>query len=208
MYCKYCGKEIPVNSKFCRYCGNEIKMSTNDTKTPKVGSIKMVDKRKKIYGGFIIRLGAYFADLLGLLLIAFMLGTVLYMFLDERVVDSLLDSIPDVIYGYFAYVIYNTITLTIWSTTFGKYLYGLRVSNEDNSNLNFGESLTRSLLQPFSTIFFGIGYWKLNKNTKRQAWHDKTAKTVVTKVEKNLIPAYIVTAIASIVWYYFSYMLE
>ena len=24
MYCRYCGKEIPEDSRFCKYCGKEL----------------------------------------------------------------------------------------------------------------------------------------------------------------------------------------
>lgn len=31
-YCKFCGKEIEVNSKFCGYCGNSLESNNNQIK--------------------------------------------------------------------------------------------------------------------------------------------------------------------------------
>lgn len=39
MYCKYCGKELPENSKFCSYCGRNL----NDTQTEQEKSSQETD---------------------------------------------------------------------------------------------------------------------------------------------------------------------
>mgnify|MGYP001564100041 CR=1 FL=1 len=206
MYCKHCGKEIPENSKFCRYCGNQLTVSNKAHVVAE--EAHQVGSERVEYAGFWVRFGAYVADLSGMFLISFLIGVVLYAFLDETTADSLIDSTPDFIYGYFAYAIYNTISLSVFSTTFGKYLYGLSVTTENNESLTFGRSLKRSLLQPLSTLFFGAGYWNMGKNPKNQAWHDKSVGTVVVRKQRNLVFAYIVTLIALIAWAYFAYGLE
>jgi uncharacterized RDD family membrane protein YckC len=208
MFCKYCGKEIPENSKFCRYCGKSLD-STSRKEHPEVLSDSLSETSENVqYAGFWVRLGAYLADMSGLFLISILMGIVLYTFLDETTADSLIDNTPDFIYGYIAYAIYSTISLSIFSTTFGKYLYGLRIVNDRGENLDFNESLKRSLLQPFSTFLFGIGYWSMNKNEKKQAWHDIKAETAVVQKNKSLIFAYIATFIAIIAWFYFTYSAE
>jgi hypothetical protein len=36
MYCKHCGKEIAIDSKFCKFCGNGVADSSNqESSTPK-----------------------------------------------------------------------------------------------------------------------------------------------------------------------------
>lgn len=32
MYCKYCGKEIPNESKYCSYCGSNLYLNIENTK--------------------------------------------------------------------------------------------------------------------------------------------------------------------------------
>lgn len=195
MYCKHCGKKIPESSKFCRYCGSRL-----------VGSREVVSAGDEItksainldYAGFWIRFGAYIIDILGMLGGAIAIGAILgYLFGDS------VDELPDIFWNYFSYVIYNTFALTIWSTTLGKYLFGLKVVTEKNEDLNFGLALKRSLLQPLSTFFFGVGYWNMNKNDRKQAWHDTKTGIIVTREKKNLALAYIVMVIAIIVWAYF-----
>lgn len=201
-YCSKCGEKTKPDDTFCYNCGNKL------TTEHKVEESKVDDKtnskgNKNVeYAGFWIRLGAYAIDILGMAGGAVVVWFVLSVLFGEEVYEW-----PDIVAGYFGYVIYSTFTLTIWSTTFGKYLYGLKVETESSNRLNFGRALKRSLLQPLSTVLFGIGYWNMNKNPKKQAWHDKRANTVVVRERKSLALAYIVTIIAVIIWAYL-YSLE
>lgn len=196
MFCKHCGKEIPENSKFCRYCGNQL-LSSYKIHAVIEESINKNRLEKLEYAGFWIRLGAYAIDVLGIMVSMLLIGVALSFLFGEGVWGW-----PEFIWGYLSYVAYNTFTLSIWSTTFGKYMYGLKVVTETNKPLDFGTALKRSFLQPLSTFFFGVGYWNMNKNNKKQAWHDTKADTIVVREEKNLALAYIVTVIAVIVWAY------
>ncbi len=151
------------------------------------------------YASFKIRLGAFIVDLIGFASIAFILGFIL----TAIEMEDLLIYISDTVLAFIVLLLYNTLSLSKWSTTFGKYLYGLRVVNaDDGTNLSFGTSLKRSSLQFLSYIFFGAGYWKMNKNDKRQAWHDVRSGTVVLRKKKNLIVAYIFTIIGILGWLY------
>jgi uncharacterized RDD family membrane protein YckC len=197
MFCKHCGKEIPENSKFCRYCGNRL-LSSHKIDAVIEKNIKEGAPGEIEYAGFWIRLGAYVIDFLGMFAGAFAIGLVIGYLFGQKTVDVL----PEIFWSYFSYVIYNTFTLSIWSTTFGKYMYGLKVVTETNKPLDFGTALERSLLQPLSAFFFGVGYWNMNKNNKKQAWHDTKATTIVIREKKNLTLAYILTLIAIIIWAY------
>ena len=197
MYCKHCGKKIPESSKFCRYCGNNL-LDSHEAELQEINDkVTDVSSNKTEYADFLIRFGAYTIDILGMAGGAFLIGIVLSLLFRDGVYEW-----PDIIWSYFSYVIYNTFTLSIWSTTFGKYLYGLSVLTKDGDDLNFSIALKRSLLQPLSTFLFGIGYWNMNKNDKKQAWHDTKVDTIVVREKKNLALAYIVTVIAIIVWAY------
>lgn len=176
MDCTNCGKKIPFTSEFCRFCGQKI--------------IKQEERNR--YAGFWLRLGAYVIDLLAISIAAFVVG----VFLEAtQTLSSLFYELPDSVLGYIFYVVYSTVSLGVWSTTLGKYLYGLVVKTQSNKKLDANQSLKRSLLQPFSTLLFGIGYWKMNKNSKKQAWHDRNSETVVVKKRKPSIIAYLTTVI-------------
>ena len=196
MFCKHCGEEIPENSKFCRYCGNQL-LSSHKIHAVIEENINENRLKKLEYAGFWVRLGAYAIDVLGMTGGGLLIGIALSLLFGEGVWEWL-----EFIWGYLSYVVYNTFTLSIWSTTFGKYMYGLKVVTETNEPLDFGTALKRSLLQPLSTFFFGIGYWNMNKNNKKQAWHDTKATTIVIREKKNLTLAYILTLIGIIIWAY------
>lgn len=188
-YCSNCGKQVEEGVKYCGKCGSKVipsRISKRDGASERV-------MHNEEYAGFWIRLGAYSIDILGTVGVVMVLS----LFLGELVY-----GIPDTLLGYIAYVIYSTLSLSIWSTTIGKGLYGLRVKAEEGSDLKFKVALKRSLLQPLSTAFFGVGYWHMNKNDKRQAWHDTKSSTIVMRERKNLILAYTVTVIAVVIWAY------
>lgn len=200
MYCPNCGKKLKKSYKFCGNCGARL------DKEEKISLVNVKEKDKAVegeyeeleYAGFLIRLGAYLIDILGIIMVIFIL---IYFF-------GLSSDLHPFFWNYFPYVFYNTLTLTIWSTTLGKNLYGLRVVSLDKKDLTFKQALIRSLLQPFSTFLFGIGYWNMNKNPKNQAWHDKQANTIIVKRKKNLTPAYLMTIIAVLIWAYLIYIGE
>lgn len=136
------------------------------------------------YASLWIRLLAYIIDLIMLLFLTLILGLyfgIIITFLKlsrENISNSIL-RIPELFLNYFFYVFYSTTFLSIYSATPGKYLCRIKVTDERNNRINITSSLIRSLLQPFSTFLFGIGYVSMLKSDKKQAWHDKIAKTIV-----------------------------
>ncbi len=162
MFCSKCGAKNEDKAKFCKKCGDPI------------------NKADFSYAGFGIRFGAYFADFIGVILLALVFG----------IFETLLgmtDALSQIgVFGdYIVWVIYSTFFLSIWSSTPGKMLYGLRVEKDDGDSLGFGTSLKRSLLQPLSFVFFGAGFWNMGKNDKQQTWHDEQVKTIVVGEKKG-----------------------
>lgn len=180
MFCKYCGKELPDNSKFCRFCGNKLSKSHEEDLPNK--------KEVVTYAGFWIRLAAYCVDYSILLILLI----IILMFFEGQPSD---DS-----YGLIftaGYVIYSIFFLSTWSRTPGKSLLNLIVlDKKDRSHLSGGQALKRSLLQILSTLFFGIGYWNMGKDEEKQTFHDKKADTVVIQTDKPSTFAYIIAVIS------------
>lgn len=179
-HCSQCNRLVLSVAKYCKFCGSELALRT--------------------YPGFWIRLGSYAIDLIGILIATVILGILIAMFGGD------IDTINDTVLGYLGYFFYSVGCLTVFSTTFGKSMYGLKVINEEGSRVNFNQALVRSFLQPFSTLLFGIGYLNINNNMYGQAWHDRLSKTVVVMRLKNLSVAYFLTLIGTLMWIWLSYL--
>lgn len=183
MFCKYCGKQIDESAKFCKYCGGII-----ISKTP--SSEKILQKE---YGAFWPRFAAYFIDL-ALMLVILIILMVLFGIYWGQDWDSVVN--------FFALIIYHTFFLSLYSSTPGKMLYGLRVINEKTGNkLSFGRALKRSLSYFISSIFFGFGFLKIAFDKKKhKGWHDSLASTVVLQKKYNKRTAIIITIVAIVIY--------
>ncbi|NTU62575.1 MAG: RDD family protein [Chloroflexi bacterium] len=66
--------------------------------------------------------------------------------------------------------------------TIGKAIMGLRVVTTDGKRLGVRRSFIRALFYSLSMAFLGLGFlWVLGED-RRQAWHDKVARTYVLYV--------------------------
>jgi uncharacterized RDD family membrane protein YckC len=61
----------------------------------------------------------------------------------------------------------------------GAALLGIRVVRRDGSNLGFGRALVRTVVYPFSFLFFGIGLIGAVIGRERRALHDVAAGSTV-----------------------------
>jgi len=190
-YCKYCGKEIKDTAKFCNFCGRDLsKIGENDIKN--VLPIKTTHLLE--YGNFWSRAGAYMIDLF----LIFVLLVIFYILLGEW--SKFLDSILWIL----AIVGYHTSFLSVYSSTPGKMLFGLKVQDEaDSDKLSFKKSLTRTLSYFVSAILLGIGFLKVAfDKDKHKALHDDIAKTVVTQKEYKKGLAITLAVISTLTYLY------
>jgi len=161
----------------------------------------------QVYAGFFIRLLAFLLDMflfnIFVATLGLYLGLVVY-FLFHNPADTTY-NLSQIIFdfGYYLdyifYVLYSSVFLSLFSTTPGKFLCKLRVLGENNLRISKTSSVLRSSLQPFSMLLFGIGYVSMFKSSKKQAWHDKVAKTVVVRTSDS--KHYIRTILLSIAIY-------
>jgi uncharacterized RDD family membrane protein YckC len=68
---------------------------------------------------------------------------------------------------------------TVAGVTPGKGLMGLRVVRRDGTGLSFIRSLLRLFGYWLSTLLYGLGYLWIAIDNRREAWHDKIARTAV-----------------------------
>lgn len=65
----------------------------------------------------------------------------------------------------------------------GKRLMAIKITKDDSFNLTYPIAFIRYIGIFISTISLGLGYLWVVWDKKKQAWHDKIAKTIVVKTE-------------------------
>lgn len=117
----------------------------------------------RVLAGFGSRLGALVLDFILVMIVA-------------NLVD--LDDFGAVILIMVAY----HIALWAWqSTTVGGIICRIRVVRSDGARLQFTDALVRGLASIFSAAVIGLGWLWILWDPRRQAWHDKIAKTYVVR---------------------------
>jgi uncharacterized RDD family membrane protein YckC len=142
-----------------------------------------------LYASLGQRFQAYFADIVVVYLVVFLVyfaSGVLKVFGKN---PFLSEDASEVYVVYFIVLFsYMTIALTLYHTTIGKYALGLEVASDKQVGAypSFLRVLLRETVGRFlSSLFFGIGYWRVNGNSKKQAWSDEVAGTVVKVRDVN-----------------------
>jgi uncharacterized RDD family membrane protein YckC len=149
------------------------------------------------YAGFWRRFLAFFVDTFILNLIGMVLQTLLgknpieillnmnsleelqeFQNSASTTVISLIGLIVGLLYYSIFYVNYDGATL-------GKRLMAIKVIRDDGSKVTYPVIFIRYLSSFISSFIMGIGYLMVFWDRKKQALHDKIAKTVVVKTEKK-----------------------
>jgi uncharacterized RDD family membrane protein YckC len=195
MFCKYCGKQLSERSIFCRFCGEDLR----EKKLEEGRNNKRSENREEFHAGFWLRFGAYFIDFMGVIIIAFAVA-ILFTFLGIPDIFSEIGIFAD----YFYWIVYSTLCLSLWSSTPGKMIYGLTVYRDGEERMEFGSAFKRAVLQPLSMLFVGAGYWNMDKDPEKKAWHDKVAHTyVIGEQRRNYVLPVILSFIGLILYFYF-----
>lgn len=126
------------------------------------------------YGSFLRRFAAAFID--GILLNVFSL------FLFALVDSPTMMQALGMVLGWIYFVLMDV----KFGWTFGKKVLGLRVvSIETGGNLDFIDAILREVVGKLvSMIVFCIGYLAVLWDPKKQAWHDKIAKSYVIRIRE------------------------
>ncbi len=77
--------------------------------------------------------------------------------------------------------LYHTIGVSVWSTTVGKRVFGLRVLRSDRTKVSPLRALARYLASGVSFLIFGVGYLMVAFRTDKRALHDIMCDTVVVR---------------------------
>jgi uncharacterized RDD family membrane protein YckC len=154
MYCRNCGAEHPDTAEFCPTCGVA-------TAGGGIGS----SAASVVYAGFWRRFGAWFVDVLILVIPAILISRIgsagsLLVFLGEWV--------------YFAYQESSEAQATI-----GKRALGIIVTDEAGNRISFGRATGRYFAKIISALIILIGFIMIAFTRKKQGLHDMVAGTLV-----------------------------
>lgn len=128
--------------------------------------------------GFSIRLGAAIVDGIILLVIAILLTFVLQALTGQSL--SLGKNSPFQLLVALIAVIYNVALLAMQGATIGKKLVHIRVVNTSYQPIKLSQAIVRETIgKILSGTVFNLGYLWVAIDDKKQAWHDKIAKTFV-----------------------------
>lgn len=147
-----------------------------DEETPAVTSGTPVAGQ---HAGFWIRFGAWVIDFV-------VLGTVGFTML--AVWLGLEESLNDATIGYWVYLInlligaaYYTGSVSIWSTTIGKRVFGLYILRADGTRVGVGRAFARFLAGFVSALYLGIGYLMIGLRRDKRGLHDLICDTAVVR---------------------------
>jgi uncharacterized RDD family membrane protein YckC len=125
------------------------------------------------------RAGAFFIDemLLSFLLIIAMADS----FSNAKTVEEIIILTNNVMFEYLLMkIIYQTFFVMQYGATLGKLALKIRVIEIATlQNPSFICSLNRAIFRVISEMIFYLGFVWAMMDPSRQAWHDKTAKTLV-----------------------------
>jgi uncharacterized RDD family membrane protein YckC len=149
----------------------------------------MIEKNRNDFGGFWIRLGAYFVDVVMMLL-----PTLLIRFLFHAVtpvatqLDQLVVAFGDIVISVLTRWVYTAAFLSSsWQATVGKRVCGLKVVDCNERRITFGRASGRYFGSFLSILLVGIGFMMIGWTRHRQGLHDLMAQTLVVKVDTRAI---------------------
>ena len=140
--------------------------------------------------GFVSRLFAFLVDVI---LISIIVRGTGWLLEDIRIVTGATFNLPFLtsggdgmapIYvtvggGLFMSAAYFVFFWTVAGITPGKALLGVRVVTRDGGRVSLVRSMIRLFGYTLSTLFYGLGYLWIAIDNRREAWHDKIARTAV-----------------------------
>jgi uncharacterized RDD family membrane protein YckC len=139
-----------------------------------------------VYGTMGQRFIAYFADLI----VVYLIVIAVYFFSAAIQLPLSASEDESKLLAFIALFVYMIVAQTAYHTTIGKYVHSLEVCSErpNRKYPAFWRILVRETVgRILSSLFWGAGYWFAIKKSKKQAWSDELAGTVVTTRPTNRV---------------------
>jgi len=200
MFCSRCGLKVDEGNRFCQSCGHEVGVTAVAAQSTPPPTAPVNASRRFPYGGFWLRLVAYFID--GLILgIPFVLVVIVLIFvfggfglmMRRHAVDpndAALVAGPMFLVFLFMMLVFLGLNWLYFAgmesserqATFGKAAMSLQVTDLEGRRLSFGHATGRFFSKIITGLIpLGIGYIMAGFTEKKQALHDMIAGTLVLR---------------------------
>lgn len=154
----------------------------------------MTEEKKEIkYGGFWVR---FLALIIDSIIISLVFSPILdaifpakevpfnWHFMDQELNSKYLYSSSSGVRNVI-FMIYSILMLYYYNTTLGKMVLGLKITNEEGKKPELLNLVIRETIGKFlSAIIILLGFITAGFDSKKQAWHDKLAKTYIVYGKK------------------------
>ncbi len=170
--CPRCHRISEPGSLFCFSCGLPL-----DDAAPEPVDYPVLGARHP--AGFWSRFAAWLIDWIILIILDIGIIAVWPGFDEYFAVGADLHWVD--LLGVLVAGIYYTVGVSVWATTVGKRLLGLRVLRPDGSKAGVGRAISRYLAGFLSAALLGIGYLLIALRRDKRGLHDLICGTVVTR---------------------------
>ena len=145
-FCAKCGKELPEGATFCPSCGTQVGSGGAAPQAP-VSGFDTLTKDRKAQEYWVWRLIAIIIDWIAVYVVLGIIALVI-------TIPTLLvggGALLAIILGPLAalwgivFVLYFTVTESVWGASLGKRLLNLKVTSKTGSNPTFGEAFVRNI---------------------------------------------------------------
>lgn len=137
------------------------------------------------FGGFWIRVGAYFIDFVVMLIPNMLLSFLIRSMnpADNEIEQAVIEAMSFILSQIVWWVYYAVLHSSKWQASVGKMAVGLKVVDEKGNRISFGRATGRYFALYLSTLILGIGCMMVGWTKKKQGLHDIIAGTYVIKSE-------------------------
>jgi len=158
IYCSKCGEKLPDGTKFCPNCGTAVKLEVASESS----FVVRFERDPRLQEHWIKRAVAYVIDsIIVFIATAIILAIALFpIFIANPTAFFNIFSFPFAM--GLLYILYFTITETMYGATIGKSLLGLKVVTKKDGKPSFEKGIhTKHKQNPLGPIAFGLN-WRLN----------------------------------------------
>jgi len=200
--CSQCGKQLAIPEQYagqrgrCNGCGSEIIVPVLQAGPPPLNAAEQpVTVPPIVYAGFWRRVLAYVIDMCVLsvpnVLAVFLIAVPIMNYLNEIIAKRIMAEyqllVSSAAEGGISFALFFLIAWPYFSVmessklqgTLGKMAVGISVTTTSGSRISVLRSIWRYFMKLFSGILLSIGYIMAAFTAKKQALHDKAARTLV-----------------------------